>query len=690
MTTYRRRLLSLLPLLALAIAGPLVAAPLQAPADPVEEGWNSPQALELIERARDRRDAPRADSGLVTYRADASGHIYFFLDRTDSEERTLVRVDQVALEVYWAAPNRTKQRIVGLRNESQLPNRMNYHLDHLTVVQDEFGDLIRLGDGDEVRDVLHPASRNSGLFYDFRLADSLAIRLPGAPEPIRVYELEVRPKFPDRPAFVGSIFIDRANAAIVRMNFTFTPSSYVDDRLDYIRVGLDNGLWDGRYWLPNEQTLEIRRQVPILDFPTGGVIRGVIRIHGYEFNQPLRPGLFFGPRVVAVPKSRREAYDFPTGLYEHLEEEGISATTDLAQLREQAARLVRERYLSGLPRLRFHLPNSSSALRYNRAESLFLGGGLSYSTGDASRLRATGGYAFGPGHLSLKGEWRSGIGAGATVGLAAERNALRDIGLRPGVPGALNTLSALVAGDDYTDPYFANAARLSLEGRFEKERHASIELAWEEQRTAEQAVFFAPLNRSAEFRPVRQIEAGTEMRAIATVGRGSPGVSSWHGSLRLEAARFEGESYLRPILELGAWRRSADNRSGLRLDGAAGIALGEVPPQRLFLIGGPATIPGHRHRAFGGDRFALIGAEAHHQIAAPWLTLRLIGAAGWADNTRPYPEGWQLDPTDGVRAGVGAGVGIFYDILRIDLAHGVRGGGWQWILSVSPGLADIL
>src|SRR5690606_7690670 len=146
--------------------------------------------------------------------------------------------------------------------------------------------------------------------------------LAGAADPIRVYELEVRPRRPDRPGFVGSIFLDQASAAIVRMNFTFTPASYVDKRLDYIRVGLDNGLWDGRHWLPNEQTLEIRRQVPIFDFPTGGVIRGVVRINGYEFNQPLPPAIFFGSRVVAVPKQQREAYDFPIGLFDRLEEEG--------------------------------------------------------------------------------------------------------------------------------------------------------------------------------------------------------------------------------------------------------------------------------------------------------------------------------------------------------------------------------
>jgi len=682
--------LPLLIVLLLSASNVLRAQSAPPPVASNDDGWNAPRALELIERARARRAVPRTDAGLSNYQAKATGHIYFFLDRTDSEERTLVRVDQVALDIFWAAPNRTKQRIVGLRHGNKLPNRMNYHLDHLTVVQDEFGDIIRLGDGDEVRDVVHPAARNSGDFYDFRVADSLSIRLSGAPDPIRVYEVEVRPRHPDRPGFVGSIFLDQASAAIVRMNFTFTPASYVDQRLDYIRVGLDNGLWDGRYWLPNEQTLEIRRQVPIFDFPTGGVIRGIVRINGYEFNQPLSPWLFHGARVVAVPKAQRESYDFPAGLFDNVEEEGLSTTTDLAQLRSQAMSLIKQRYLSGLPRLRFYLPNASAGLRYDRAESLFLGGGLSYRTGEDSQLRVTAGYAFGPGHPSLMGEWRTSLGASANLSLKAEHNALRDIGPIPGIPGALNTLGALVWGSDFLDPYYVSGASARVERRLDNDWSSSLELAYEDHRTARQEVFYAPLNNSGEFRPVRVIADGSELRATAKITHGTAAASPWHGSIRVDLGHFDGATYLRPIVELGSGWRSADLRSGLSVNGTAGFITGSAPPQRLFLLGGPGTIPGYSYRGFAGDRFALLGVEAHHTVLAPWITLRAIGAAGWSGASTTLPAAWLVTPTDGVRASAGAGIGIFYDILRIDMVRGLRGGEWQWVISVSPNLADIL
>ena len=96
------------------------------------------------------------------------------------------------------------------------------------MVQDEFGDLIRIGDGDEVEAVIHPVAPGSESVYDFLLADSVTLNLPATRDTIRVYEVQVRPKNFDAPGFVGSVFLDRATKAIVRMSFTFTPASYVD------------------------------------------------------------------------------------------------------------------------------------------------------------------------------------------------------------------------------------------------------------------------------------------------------------------------------------------------------------------------------------------------------------------------------------------------------------------------------
>ncbi|MBV9774840.1 MAG: hypothetical protein JO040_12880, partial [Gemmatimonadetes bacterium] len=407
---------------ALLLAPALLAAQ-EAP--PRAEGWDDPRALEMIRRAQLRRTETNTDTAMSSYQADARGYVYFYLDRRDTGERTLVKTDQVALDVFWKAPAFAKQRIIGLRDEKKLPTQIHYHLDHLSVVQDNFGDRIRLGDGDEVRDVLHPAAPGAETFYQYRVADSLTIRLPGAAEPLRVYEVQVRPRDLGHPAFLGSVYVEQRRGDLVRMDFTFTPSSYIDRYLDYINISLDNGLWRERFWLPNQQRVEIRRQLPELDFPAGGVIRATMHVSNYRFNEQFPPGLFAGPKVVAVPKEQRESFAFEKGMYEELREEGIGPSTELAEVRRQAEQLARARLLSGLPGVRLDVGTASGTLRYGRAEGLVLSAGLSAHPSETFSARFRGGYAFGAAHplAEARLEERS---LRTTLGAAAFLNTPRD------------------------------------------------------------------------------------------------------------------------------------------------------------------------------------------------------------------------------------------------------------------------
>src|SRR5690606_32081793 len=127
---------------------------------------------------------------------------------------------------------------------------------------------------------------------------------------------------------------------------------------------------------------------------------------------------------------------------------------------------------------------------------------------------------------------------------------------------------------------------------------------------------------------------------------------------------FEGDAYGRPGLELEAFRRSADRRTELRGRVAAGLAFGAPPAQRLFLIGGPGTLPGYDYRSFIGDRYALADVEASRALIGPWVRLRATAALGWADIApAAVPTGWDLAPTGRLRTSVGAGLGLVYDIL---------------------------
>lgn len=669
-------------------------------------GWNGERAMELIGRAQARRAASARDTALVSYRAAARAYVYFYLDRQDTGERNLVKTDQLALEVLWAEPDREKQRIVGWRDRRSLPTNISYHLDHLSVVQENFGDEIRIGDGDEVRNVVHPAAPGAERFYEYRLADSLTLRLPGAPEPVRVYEVEVRPRDPSRPAFVGSVFVDRRAGDLVRMDFTFTAASYVDRYLDHIAISLDNGLWRGRFWLPNEQRVEIRRRIPQLDIPAGSVIRANMRISEYELNVELPPGTFSGPRVVAMPREERESFPFEQEILAEVRAEGLGADLELGEIREAASRIARAAVRRRADALRLGVPRASELVRYNRAEGLFLGAGVRIAPAEQSGLDVTGGYAFGAARpsLALSTTARPPSGDGR-LGVDLYLDATRDVGARPAASGLLNTLASAIAAADYRDLYYARGAALRFARGLPGEWRLATHLRGESQRSAALESDFSLAD--GDFRPVHSID-DAELALSGGVavrrGRAPERLEGLEGGLELRAGatfpdcRASCSSgalvFLRPTADL-AWRAAAGPGDGtVEVDAAAGVAFGELPRQELFLIGGRATLPGYRFRAYGGDRFAIANVVASRELARPWIRARVLAGLGWSgagSAGRDALARWGGAPTGGAKASLGVGAGILYDIVRVDLVRGLGTGGvWELVVEARPAFWDFL
>ena len=674
----------------------LALAALAGPAAAQDGEWNAPRALELVQRAQERRQVALSDTGMVDYQADARGYIYFYLDRRETGERTLVKTDQVALDVFWKAPSYSKQRIIGLRDERNLPTDIQYHEDHLTVVQDNFGDLIRLGDGDEVRDVMHPAAPAGPSLYDYRLADSTTIRLPGSAEPVRVYKLQVRPRDPSRPALVGAVFVDRRQGDIVRMEFTFTRVSYVDPQLDYINVLLENGLYKGRFWLPNRQQVELRRELPELDLPAGGMIRGTMQISNYRFNQGLQESLFAGRRVVSVPHAQREGFAFEQDIHAELREAGLSEAGELGDVRREAAELLGRRLLSGLPGTQFTLGTASGTVRYNRAEGLALAAGARHSLAEQVTASVKAGFAFGRNRPFAGADlWRGTLPD--RVGVGAYLNQPADLGGMPVISGAMNSLTALLAGYDFSDPYFVSGAELRVDRDLGARWNGAVRLRAEAQRSANRVTDFSLLGGSGSFRPVAPITEGTfyggalslRRPVAAEVARGvGLGVGLDGGWLDADGTAHR---FARPRVDLGWVRRGSAGRS-LAVDASAGGVLGDLPPQAVFLLGGRGTVPGYAFRAYGGDAFGLARATLSADLVPSLVRGRVFAAGGWTGNSEPIPlVPGGLGSRTGGMASVGAGLGLFFDILRIDVARGLTDGGvWEVIVEANPSFWDFL
>src|SRR2546430_1001118 len=210
------------------VAAALALAGLGLPARLHGQAWGSDSALALARRAALRRSGAAADSTLHDYKAQAHGFLFFLgaFGEGLADPPRLVKADQLELEVYWRAPASSKQRVVGWRDQAELPTDINYHRDHLGIIQNNFGAAIRLGEGDEVRDVPHPLSSVGLSLYDFALGDTTIIALPE--REVRVVALRVRPKSFDLPRIVGTLYLDAATADLVRMAFNFTPRSYLE------------------------------------------------------------------------------------------------------------------------------------------------------------------------------------------------------------------------------------------------------------------------------------------------------------------------------------------------------------------------------------------------------------------------------------------------------------------------------
>ncbi len=650
-----------------------------------DPGWNSPRALQMIQEARDVRQGLVQDSTFRSYSSTAQGYVYFYLDREDTGERILVKTDQIALEVFWREPDQLSQHIVGLRDEKSLPTSIRYHLDHLVVIQDEFGDLIRIGDGDEVEAVLHPAAPGSEAVYDFLLADSVTVNLPATSDTVRVYEVQVRPKDFEIPGYVGTMFLDRATKAIVRMSFTFTPASYVDPYLDHISISLENGLWMGKYWLPFRQQLEIRREVPYLDIPAGSVIRGSFKVGNYRINPPLPPNLLPGKTITARPEAARRAHPFEDSLYAQLDEEGLQGfrpPPEMDEIRSLALSIAKNQYLSGLRRSRLFLPSPtvSSALRFNRAEGLFVGAGVSHTLSPQVGLSLYGGVSFGRGRPTLEGRITGGERYPSS-GLRAFLNRAQDLGPIQAISGVLNTLATSTRNDDFTDLFFASGAEATHTLSPWPQGQLQLTARWERHRSARDMI--SSDLEDTEFRAVIPVDEGVWTSLAITSSFQMP----WP-NLRFTTeglvGRLKDQSFGSFSGGLDYRRRWLSRGAEVQTDLQGGILLGDPPLQAHYFLGGRRTVPGYTFRSRVGDGYWLLRSEASIDLLHPFLRVRAFGAAGStreegnSHSSSPPPEGWSP-----FLLSAGLGLGLGWDALRLDLAKGLRNGGeWEVILWV--------
>jgi hypothetical protein len=640
------------------------------------QDWNSDSALALARRAIERRTRAAVDTALRDYKAQAHGFLFFLAQFGDglTEPPRLVKADQLELEVYWKSPQLSKQRVIGWRDRNEMPSGINYHRDHLGIVQNNFGRAIRLGEGDEVRDVPHPLAPGGTDRYDVALGDTTTIVLPQ--RSVRVVALRVRPKNLAEPAVVGTLFVDAETAELVRMAFNFTPSAYLDPSLEDMSIVLDNALWESRFWLPYRQEIEIRRRATWLEIPVRGIIRGRWEIDNYLFNVGLANSWFAGDEITITPKVERDAYPWPGPLSTAIQNVAEPVRqNDLEAVRAEASRIAGRRALSGLKRYGLGARSVSDLIHANRVEGVALGAGFVIrSRNGRYEGRAAGSYGFSDG--AGKGSVTVTTSHGLEAGIYRE---LQDIPDAPVIAPLLNSIASQEFGDDYGDYYLASGVRLGFRARTGSRSEFHVSATSE--RITSQEIHATPA--SGQYRPNPAVLDGQYYAAAVTWRRRSEGFAvrrdlavevSLEGGANdtsLSYARLSGSGHvLLPV-----------NGSRVLLRGEFGVGTVELPPHRAFVLGGRSTLLGDEFREWGGRRSALIHLEWRAPVpfislavgpgrSPGTITLAPYVAVGWADGKIDMiSTPWSVTPGTRMTLGLGAEwLGVF----RVEAGYGVQ------------------
>ncbi|HXT18584.1 MAG TPA: hypothetical protein VN706_23350 [Gemmatimonadaceae bacterium] len=704
---------------------------MRGPSTAGAQTWNDPRSRSLVEGATQRRLEQLADTGLKDYRATAHGYVTF-LAQLGEGLRTppkIIKSDELELEVYWRAPNLSKQRIIGRRDTLLMPTDIAYHADHLGIVQNNFPNTIRIGDGDEVADVPHPLSPVGLREYDYALADSFAIGTGS--RRIRVYQIKVRPKDDRQPRVAGAVYIEPDGGQVARMDFTFTKSALLDKALEQLSVVLENRLVGGRFWLPSEQKIEIVRRGEWLDFPARGIINGRWEISDYKLNQDPAPVLFTGPEIVSSPADIK-AHKWTGRILDSLPADVTAVTeSDIAQVQEEAQRLIRARALATTRSASLSARNISDFARYDRVEGLGVGAGLTqpFATGLSATVRAR----YGIDDKMLKGA--ASIGLTRPDGFAVHAFAMRDFRDVSDVAErstVVNSIAGQEFASDYTDPYLVRAVGLTAD--------LTTWMGFDPRLTASYGIE-SPLGIHASpvrgtFIPTLTFEERHVRRVELELNRPS---QEWLAGTMLGAridlrGRFpvERSDAVFPRANEHSGRASAvvtaDHAFGdLRL--ATTTTLARVFKDRraepivpeLVYFGGPVSAPGYDFHSLVSD----VGYSEHVelQLPAPFIGFSLgrYGRVPSRATIAPYVHGVEVGDAPQACVGepplvsaasgsvavgstgvdcarsshffpsIGAAYILPFNLVRIDVARGLRGNGrWTFNVDVSRDLWSIL
>jgi hypothetical protein len=713
--------------------------------------------------------------GLLNYKADVESEIGIALRTAapaqgpgaasgsrDAGRERLLQVEQIASELSWARSGEVEQHVVGYRSSSVtaaisaltvmrrpwvLPvlygNRLALMLDanDAPAVDDARATGRRRGRASVPRLAIHPFASDRDSAYRFSGGDTVAVLRLGKRD-VTLVRISVEPRAIRQSQatlrFSGTIDVDAERAQIVRMHGQFvtagTRRSLAGRVLapvwrSLVFADLQNGEFDGAYWLPTTQRIETQvRSALATDFRP--IVRVVSHFRGYEINgetatsdtaQSKRDTARVGAELTFAP---RDTLDQFTEWHRELGAATAGATraTDFDDVAPERLRP------DGKPTLAWRAERVNDVFRFNRVEGAFTGVAADMRFRDAAPGLAVGAHAgWAWKEETARGALWSRLNRGRlTLTGRAERALLNTNDFRPPLDYEQSLMAMLVTADDYD--YLDRASVTIGATRTLAVRGApSVHVEFGPARDAAVAadVLHGLIHLDSAFRSNRAIAEGGYFRSAFSLdvhpevtgdflGPGV-GVSLWY-------ERGDGAvTWQRAETRITARHVIGQLTIAGRLDGIALFSSGVVP-QQLIEFGETEGLPGYAYKEFGGDRAALLRGAVEYRL--PWLrapihfghggrsrlvlpglapSLAVGGQSGWADARQTTTRaalalfGTRKDrltgaqvlatrPTDGIRSTINLTLRLFGGSLGVGTAKpfgaGSRGRPWTFVLGV--------
>jgi hypothetical protein len=586
---------------------------------------------------------------------------------------------------------------------------------------------------DENQGLVHPLAEGAEAYYTYESGDSVSFTLPGG-KVVRLRELKVRPRSPKWNLAVGSLWFDLSGGQLVRAAYRMAvpmdmgevaradDSTSFDDVPVWVKpmifpmtaqisgIGIEYGLFEGRFWLPRLQILKGEASMGIMHSPIemqqryeysqvngGGTLPPIARpdttrrdsggvniVVGDDSSLKSKREIRRAARKVECEATGSHSYtrrtrdtlnlvrisiscdslklasspDLPPSIYDKGDELFSASETD-ALMAQALSMGAQADFAPQLPTVDALMP------RYNRVEGLSFGARADQQLGDGFSAHATAriGVADREPNIQLTGS-RSDMHRTRSFTAYNRLNSASEWG---NVFGLGSSLRSFVFGND--EGFYYRATGLELTSAPDDATGSSMTwgLFVEQERSARQRTTFslARAVNGVQFGPnieaVRGTYAGARTQLIGSFGADPQGFRLFTDT-RLEAAHGDTGSYGRAAMDVTASRGVGDGAAALTV--GAGSSVGVLPMQRAWFLGGAQTVRGQAPGTEIGSAYWLARAE----LAQGTGVVRpvLFGDMGWAGDRTAWRQIGQP------MSGAGIGATIADGLVRIDLSRGIN------------------